>query len=53
MGGESEDCQWQSGNESSDENYVFNREVRGSRDVTKSLPTDLYLLFSASLTLSY
>ena len=24
------------GNESSDENYAFNREVRGSRNVTKS-----------------
>ena len=24
------------GNEPSDENYVFNREVRGSRNVTKS-----------------
>lgn len=31
-----ENCQWQFGNESSDENWIFSREVRGSRNVTKS-----------------
>ena len=36
-----ENCQWQFGNESSDENCVFNRKVRGSRNVTKSSITIL------------
>ncbi len=31
-----ENCRWQFGNEPSDENWFFNREVRGSRNVTES-----------------